>query len=288
MPDRMIREGLTSSKRVAKLSWPAQVFFVHLLLHVDDNGVHPADAELLQSRCFPRRSQVRTSDIIRWLAECETAELLLGYDAGDGTRYLMVLRFGQKLQWRRAKYPLPRPGTPDTPGQVRMFPEHDIALVPAVIHKPPSAPPSERKEEKRREGSAPAPTPPRALTAPARSVFVDPTETEAEWLARLQDNWPTLDIVAELRTAMTRRKGNVERGWFEAHWLPKCTPRVVGQGGKIIAPEPEAWRLYLKDHHAGEDWADSAASMQWAGLPDHWRGKITRGLSAAKRREGAA
>ncbi len=55
----------------------------------------------------------------------------------------------------------------------------------------------------------------------------------------------------------------------------KCGP--VGSSASTAVPaEPEAWRVHLKDNHAGESWAESAAATPWADLPPQWREKILR------------
>lgn len=106
MPSRMIREGFITSQRVARLAAPEERFFFRLLLVVDDFGRHEAFPQLLRSALYPLCDDVRSADILRFLAACERAELVRCYEA-EGKRYLEVQRFRQRLRAMRSKCPEP-------------------------------------------------------------------------------------------------------------------------------------------------------------------------------------
>ena len=106
MPNRIVREAILSSEKVASLGWPEEVFYRRVMSIVDDYGRTEANPQLLRSRCYPLQTDnVRTADITRWMAACQKAGLILGYEVA-GKRYLEVLNFGQQ-QRSASKYPHP-------------------------------------------------------------------------------------------------------------------------------------------------------------------------------------
>lgn len=108
MPNRIIRDAILSSERVSSLGWPEEVFYRRLMSIVDDFGRYEANPQLLRSRCYPLQTDnVRAADISRWMAACQKAGLILGYEVA-GKQYLEVLNFGQQ-QRSASKYPPPPP-----------------------------------------------------------------------------------------------------------------------------------------------------------------------------------
>ncbi len=109
MPNRIVRDVILTSERVAALAWPEEVFYRRLMSIVDDFGRYEAGEQLLRSRCYPLQTDnVRTADISRWMAACQKAGLILGYEVA-GKRYLEVLNFGQQ-QRTASKFPSPPSG----------------------------------------------------------------------------------------------------------------------------------------------------------------------------------
>lgn len=101
----MIREGWLESENIASLDAPAERFFLRLCLRADDFGRFHANPLLLRSSLFPLHEDVRsTTDIPRWLAACEKAGLLRCYSA-NGTRYLEIPKFGQRMRAAVSKFP---------------------------------------------------------------------------------------------------------------------------------------------------------------------------------------
>ena len=106
MPNRIIREAILSSEKMALLGWPDEVFYRRLMSIVDDYGRSEANPQLLRSRCYPLQTDaVRVTDISRWMAACQKAGLILCY-AVQGKQYLEVSNFGQQ-QRSASKYPSP-------------------------------------------------------------------------------------------------------------------------------------------------------------------------------------
>lgn len=96
MPNRILRQNILESARVAQLSWADEVFYRRLMSIVDDYGRTEASPLLLRSKCYPLQTdQVRAADISRSMAACQKAGLIVCYDV-DGKQYLELLRFGQQ------------------------------------------------------------------------------------------------------------------------------------------------------------------------------------------------
>ncbi len=257
MPDRMIREGYIYSPSVNVLSDRAECAWARLLVKVDDFGVYYAEPKLVRAAIWPTKS-VRDADVVRVLDEIERARLIARFTAPDGVRYLCLLRFRQRLAYGlRRRYPAP-PFDEDS-GEMRL----------ELLGEPPGgAPPKKkRKEEKGRESvreapvALPAPNsilaaPSHAYALPQASASAGATESHEAWLARLQVVWPLVDVRAEAVKAYvkkSKRGEQLERGWFESNWLPKCTETVsnkelfapkVAKGG-VGMGEPDGWRELL-------------------------------------------
>jgi hypothetical protein len=108
MPSRILREGILSSPRIAKLDWMEELFFRRLMSVVDDYGRYFADLGLLHTACFPRQhSKVTDQEIADWLGACEDAGLVSVYTAEDGERYLILLRLGGKIRAVKSRFPDP-------------------------------------------------------------------------------------------------------------------------------------------------------------------------------------
>lgn len=107
MPNRIIREAILSSEKMAMLSWAEEVFYRRLLSIVDDHGRYEANPQLLRSKCYPLHTDatVQAKDIAAWLVACQRAGVLQSYTVG-GKRYLHVVNFGQQ-QRTPSKYPEP-------------------------------------------------------------------------------------------------------------------------------------------------------------------------------------
>lgn len=108
MPNRILREGILTSPRVAKLGWPEEVFYRRLMSVVDDFGRYYADPGMLRAACYPRMlNKVSDSDVEKWLAKCAEAALVRVYVASDTERYLEVLDFKQQARATKSKFPQP-------------------------------------------------------------------------------------------------------------------------------------------------------------------------------------
>ena len=94
MPTRLLREGILDSDAVCSLSFPAEVFYRRLMSVVDDFGRFDGRAAVLKSRLYPLQSdKVREADIPRWIAECETAGLIVLYTVA-AKPYILFRKLG--------------------------------------------------------------------------------------------------------------------------------------------------------------------------------------------------
>lgn len=251
----MLREGLKMSPKINALSDRAECLFTRLLTTVDDGGVYYSDPKLVNAAVWPLKSY-RIADVALALDQLERAGLIARWTDKDGSRYLCLLRFRQKLKFPRRRYP--KPPFDDTSGQIELLQPDE----PPEPETPP--PPPLQKEKKRREGRGP--TADAATPAP---------ESFEQALARLRAAHPGIDIEAELEAARRKKAKEgreLELGWFEKSWLPNCTPKVtaaqiarVKSAPAVETDEPEGWRDVVKDSEYGPGGNFEAKS--WSALP---------------------
>ena len=105
MPNRILRDW-TDSETIDQLDVATERFFTRLIMKVDDFGRYSANPKLLKSSLFPLKSDIRETDITRWLAECEKAGLIALYDVAE-KGYLQINNFKQVLRQKKEKYPPP-------------------------------------------------------------------------------------------------------------------------------------------------------------------------------------
>jgi hypothetical protein len=106
MPNRILRDW-TDSETVDMLSVNAERFFTRLIMKVDDFGRFTANVRMLKSVLFPLKTDVRETDITRWLAECEKSGLIALYGVASKD-YLQINNFKQALRQKVEKYPAPQ------------------------------------------------------------------------------------------------------------------------------------------------------------------------------------
>lgn len=107
MPNRILREGILTSPRMARLSWAAEVFYRRLHSVVDDFGRFHAHPMLLRAACYPLQlDKVSDSDIGKWMLETAEAGLVRVFEHAD-QRYLELLDFRQQVRATKSKFPEP-------------------------------------------------------------------------------------------------------------------------------------------------------------------------------------
>lgn len=106
MPNRILREGILTSPKVALLDVHEEVFYRRLMSVVDDFGRYHGSPMLLRAACFPLKlDKVTDKDIGKWLAACQAAGLVTYYDV-DGMPYVEILNFGT-ARAKKSKFPDP-------------------------------------------------------------------------------------------------------------------------------------------------------------------------------------
>ena len=107
MPNRIIREGLIDSDKMASLGWAEQVLFVRLMLIADDFGRFDGRPEIVLSRAYPMDlGRVVLSEVKSWLDSLLRAGLVLRYVV-ENKPYLLIPNFNQRLRIKKSKYPCP-------------------------------------------------------------------------------------------------------------------------------------------------------------------------------------
>lgn len=259
MPDKLLKDGLRTSAKIGGVPEFAELLFVRLLLATCHLGRCPWSPDWIRTTALSNRPRKRLTEIAAALETLRRAHLVARYTAHDGTAYLLIPNHGQRLKHAvRSPWPAPPAGPADADGQTFMAMPGDFPIAaqppPAGIGKRPKAP-----------GGGVRP-PPFSSTS---------SESEADWLARLQDEWPHTDIVAELRKAHKKKAGEVERGWFEKSWLPNVTAKapVPGDPRLPVSPEPANWREVLEQLYPGNA-VSSDPERTWASLDATTRAKI--------------
>lgn len=113
MPNRIVREGILTSERIAALvkagGWEAEVFYRRLMSIVDDYGRFTAQVAVLRAQMYPLQlEQMREANVSRCLDQCQAAGLVRLYSV-SGKQYLQLEDFRQQVRSKHAKYP-PPPG----------------------------------------------------------------------------------------------------------------------------------------------------------------------------------
>lgn len=114
MPNRILRDW-TDSEVIDSLDVHAERFFTRLIMKVDDFGRYQSNIKLLKSHLFPLKSDVRETDITRWLTACEQSGLIALYTVAE-KGYLQIGNFKQVLRQKIEKYPGPSNATQMTSG----------------------------------------------------------------------------------------------------------------------------------------------------------------------------
>lgn len=108
MPNRLLREGITTSDRLDALSPEAEVTFYRLLVVCDDFGRMDARLPIIKAHCFPLKAAATLANLEKWLSELASQSLIVRY-THDGKPLLAVNKWEQR-QRSRPKYAGPEEG----------------------------------------------------------------------------------------------------------------------------------------------------------------------------------
>lgn len=275
----IVRPGIRTSERFGKLNFFERDMYYGLLNAGNGkDGWFEFNVTVLRAALFaPCLGKVSERDVKAGLLRLQEGRLIKLWTGKNGRAYGQIINYRQTFDYGE---PLP----PDA------HPPPDDELPLGATTDPPPRGELNRDELKGGGGEIENPPAPncagrRKPNAPIR------TEEQPAWLARLQVEWPDLDITAEaLKAERERRlKGKMlERQWFEDNWLPKCSPAVVnvtkGANGsskeaEVVQPEPERWRVWLKDRYNGQGFGSDAERYEWPEMPGKWRAKILREMN---------
>ena len=113
MPNRILKESITTSCEINQLSAYEERFFYRLIVICDDFGRAEARTPILRAKCFPLKlDKVKEKDVEKWLSGLIAAGLVQLYSVNDKL-YLQMVTW-DKHQHRRAKtskFPGPEQGT---------------------------------------------------------------------------------------------------------------------------------------------------------------------------------
>lgn len=294
LPDRMFSADWIRDERLRRLPAHVQLLLLFIRHLCDRNGRFEFNPALIHMALYAsaKVSNVSARDVEAWLEILRAGGYIKTYTGAAGRRVGEVAReyWRQKLSYGKDAFE-PEAEQPE------------LAL-------PLADPPKERKLKKGGRGKEPPPpftsypfvSPPQSPAggqAGGENVGDTPAaqqrgtgrrspatpvdehghpETEAVWLARMQDEWPHIDIVAELRKAHKKKAGEVERGWFEKSWLPNVTAKAPAPGalhapGLPVSAEPANWREVLEQIYPGNA-VSSDPERTWASLDATTRAKI--------------
>lgn len=108
MPNRIIKDSIGSSEKIAALSDFEFRVWVHLITLADDAGRVDARPAIIKGRAFPLREQITSKSIDAALSKIATADLAHPYTVG-GKPFLLLHDWGdhQRIRESKPKYPGP-------------------------------------------------------------------------------------------------------------------------------------------------------------------------------------
>lgn len=108
MPNRIIKEGIRTSKSVNAMTDFQFRLWTYLITYVDDYGRGSADPEILKGFVFPRRKGVTETTIAKALADLANMGSILLYEV-DGESYLCFPNWSehQTIRNKKSKFPAP-------------------------------------------------------------------------------------------------------------------------------------------------------------------------------------
>lgn len=235
MPNRLLKEGIRTSKKINSLSDFEFRTWAYLITYVDDYGRGSADPELLKGFVFPRRKEVREQDIQKALAALERTGSILLYDVA-GEPYFCFPNWSQhqRIQTKKSKFPAPS--------------DSDMSRWLTVIHgeSPPESesnpnPESEFESNPKEGGGEPQAASPPVVSIPLNDGTEFPVSQEQcqEWAGV----YPAVNVIQQLREMRewclnNPAKRKTARGVrsFITRWLAKEQDRGGQTRGKGTKP----------------------------------------------------
>jgi len=109
MPNRIIRESITTSESIDCLTAEEERFFCRLITYVDDFGRGDGRAKILLARNFPLKlDQIKVIDIEKWMDSLERTNHIRRYIVDDNPYFYFVnWEKHQTVRNKRSKFPEP-------------------------------------------------------------------------------------------------------------------------------------------------------------------------------------
>jgi hypothetical protein len=112
MPNRILKESITTSCEVDNLSAEEERFFYRLIVICDDFGRMDARPPVLRARCYPLKlDSIKDKDIEKWLKALVEQKLIFIYKV-NGKPFLQMTTWDKHQQKRakKSKFPAPDEG----------------------------------------------------------------------------------------------------------------------------------------------------------------------------------
>lgn len=107
MPNRIIKESITTSATIDKLTDAEEAFFYRLLTRCDDYGRYDGRLPVIRALCYPLRlAVISDEEVLRRLIALENAGLIYRYVIGE-VDYLQVVTWDkhQQIRAKRSRFP---------------------------------------------------------------------------------------------------------------------------------------------------------------------------------------
>lgn len=104
MPNRLIREGFLDSEAINSLDHFTECIYHRLLIVSDDAGRFDGRANIIASRCYPLRDNVRAKDVEKHLLKLVEAGLIIRYQ-WSGKPFLQLTKWQKCGKAVTSKYP---------------------------------------------------------------------------------------------------------------------------------------------------------------------------------------
>ena len=109
MPNRIIKESITTSEDISKLSFGAEVMFYRLMVKADDFGAYYGNVQILLNTLFPlQTTKVHAKNVRTWLEELCAAGLVFTFEH-DGKQYIQISNWSKHQRIRTKKHKFPKP-----------------------------------------------------------------------------------------------------------------------------------------------------------------------------------
>lgn len=261
MPTRTIRDGLLDSAGVNELDDQSFIFYVRLMLVVDDFGRFYADPRLLLARMFPLQldrwsltmvssslsivSSLRTS-VSGVLSDDGSRRPLVSVYEVSGKKYLQINKFEQRLRQQKKKFPGPDEAIPNSINESADNPPQLADNSPQSAAGCAHARAESESESESERNPNPKPVLPSQKQKLKSPELLDPNLTEFEpgyWTERMYDRHPKkadLILVSEAVKKLWEKSPELVRAVDKTHERWCKTDDWTKENGKYC-PKLAKW-----------------------------------------------